>query len=99
MGEEIDVDSYMYHGSKLPQRIVKGGQGDNPLISELHDRLVSEYQRYLAETERENESGDMSPLSDATKPGFDKDPLSGEKPVTDGSRSPMSRVKRQHAFK
>lgn len=100
-GEEVNVDSYVWQGSKLPQRIVKGGQGDNPLISELHAHLMGEYSRYLAEAEadRENEDGILSPLSDATKPGFDKDPFAGTEAVTDGSRSPMSTIKRQHAFK
>ena len=100
-GDEVDVDSYVVQGSKLPQRIVKGNQGDNPLISELHAHLMGEYNRYLAEAEadRENEDGILSPLSDATKPGFDKDPFAGTDAVTDGSRSPMSTIKRQHAFK
>jgi len=53
----------------------------------------------LEEADRENEEGVMSPLSDPTKPEFDKDPMSGEKPVDDGSRSPLSTIKRQHAFK
>jgi len=100
-GEEVDVGSYVWQGSKLPQRIVKGVQGDNPLISELHAHLMGEYSRYLAEAEddRENDDGILSPLSDATKPEFDKDPFAGTEAITDGSRSPMSTIKRQHAFK
>jgi hypothetical protein len=98
-GHEVDPTIFYQRGSKLPQRIVKGGQGDNPLISELHRHLVSQYKSFLAETDKENDTGVMSPLSDPTKPGFDKDPFSGETPVTDGSRSPMSTIKRQHAFK
>lgn len=97
-GHEVDVDTYMYHGPKLPQRIVKGGQGDNSLISEIHRSLVSKYNDFLAE-DRENDDGIMSPLSDPTKPEFDKDPLSGEETVDDGSRSPMSAIKRQPVFK
>lgn len=98
-GHEIDVEDFVHQGSKLPQRIVKGGQGDNPLISELHSKYVDQYKEYLAEDERENAEGVMSPLSDATKPEFDKDPMSDMDPVDDGSRSPLSTIKRQHAFK
>jgi hypothetical protein len=98
-GEEVESDQFIWEPSKLPQRIVKGGQGDNPLISELHAHLLSEYSQYLSEADRENEAGVMSPLSDPTKPGFDKDPLRDVEPVDDGSRSPFSTVKRQHAFK
>jgi hypothetical protein len=96
-GEEIDVDDYIWQGSKLPQRIVKGGQGDNPLISELHQKFLNDYKDYLSEAE--NEEGTLSPLSDPTKPDFDKDPMRDIEAVTDGSHSPLSTVKRQHAFK
>lgn len=97
-GEEVDPDTYTWQGPKSPQRITKGGHGDNPLISELHQTLIEKYKNFLAEMQ-ENEDGSLSPLSDPTKPEFDKDPLSNEEPVTDGSRSPMSTVKRQPALK
>jgi hypothetical protein len=96
-GEEIEVNDYVWKGSKLPQRIVKGGQGDNPLISELHQKFIKDYNLYLSENE--NEDGTLSPLSDPTKPDFDKDPMRDVEAVTDGSHSPMSTIKRQHAFK
>lgn len=97
-GDEVEIDNW--RDSKLPQRIVKGGQGDNPLISELHEHLLAEYSKYIAEgDDRENDDGVMSPLSDPTKPEFDKDPFSGDTPVDDGSRSPMSTIKRQPALK
>jgi len=98
-GHELDADSYVWQGAKLPQRIVKGTQGDNPLISELHREITALYKEYLAEEERENEDGMMSPLSDPTKPEFDKDPLAGEEPVDDGSHSPLSTIERQPTFK
>jgi hypothetical protein len=99
-GHEVDPSIYVWNGPKLPQRIVKGTQGDNPLISEIHNRLVNSYNEFLAEAaDRENEDGSFSPLSDPTKPEFDKDPLSGEDPVTDGSHSPMSTISRQAALK
>lgn len=98
-GHPINPTDYEWQASKLPQRIVKGVMGDNPLVSELHAHLLKEYNDYLIEANIENEDGAMSPLSDPTKPEFDKNPLSGEDPVVDGSRSPLSRIKRQHAFK
>jgi hypothetical protein len=99
-GHEIDQDTYVWNASKLPQRIVKGTQGDNPLISEIHNKLLEQYMSFIAEGEdRENEDGTLSPLSDPTKPEFDKDPLSAEKPVDDGSHSPMSTIARQAALK
>jgi hypothetical protein len=97
-GEEVDEPEYIWQAVENPQRI-KGSAGDNGLIQELHSQLVSGYAKYLAETERENDTGVMSPLSDPTKPSFDKDPLSDEDPVDDGSHSPMSTIVRQHAFK
>lgn len=97
-GHEIDPSTYIWNGSKLPQRIVKGSLGDNPLISEIHATLIDKYSEFLAE-ERENEAGNYSPLSDPTKPEFDKDPLSDETPVDDGSHSPMSTIERQPALK
>ena len=97
-GEEIDEPEYIWQAVENPQRI-KGSAGDNGLIQELHNKLINDYTKYLEETERENESGAMSPLSDPTKPSFDKDPLHDEEPVDDGSHSPMSTIVRQHAFK
>ena len=97
-GEEIDEPDLIWQAVENPQRI-KGSPGDNGLIQELHLHLKSQYQQYLEETERENDTGVMSPLSDPTKPSFDKDPLSDEEPVDDGSHSPMSTIVRQYAFK
>ena len=97
-GEEVDEIDLVWQAVENPQRI-KGSPGDNGLIQELHNKLASDYAQYLAETERENDTGVMSPLSDPTKPSFDKDPLSDEEPIDDGSHSPMSTIVRQYAFK
>lgn len=98
-GEEISVNDYLYKSERLPQRI-KGSNGDSGLLQEIHQNLMSKYAAYLQEeASRENDDGVMSPLSDPTKPEFDKDPLSGETPVDDGSHSPMSTVVRQPFFK
>lgn len=100
VGHEVDPSIASLPGTKLPQRIVKGTQGDNPLISEIHAKLLEEYTEFLTEDDtRENDDGALSPLSDPTKPEFDKDPLSGEPAVTDGSHSPMSTIARQAALK
>jgi hypothetical protein len=101
-GKEVDVDTYVYQPDRLPQHF--GKQGDNTLNDPLNEKagtifhnLQEAYKAYISEAE--NEDGSMSPLSDPTKPEFDKDPFSGEEPVDDGSRSPMSTVKRQPALK
>lgn len=103
-GHEVDKDSYMWQGPATNQRMVKGMQGDNPLIAELHDKLLSKYEEYLSEDidpeDQENvAAGRVSPLTNPTKATFDKDPTSGEEQITDGTRSPLSRIKRQDAFK
>jgi len=101
-GDEVDVDTYMYEPDRLPQHF--GKPGDNTLNDPLNEKvdmifrnLQEAYKAYISEAE--NEDGSMSPLSDPTKPEFDKDPFSGEKPIDDGSRSPMSTVKRQPVLK
>lgn len=94
-GEEISPNDYLYQGPKGPQRIVRS-LGDNALLQEIHQNLLSKYAEFLKEdAERENDDGVMSPLSDPTKPEFDKDPLSAVTPVDDGSHSPMSTIVRQ----
>lgn len=94
-GDEISVNDYLYKAEKLPQRI-KGSNGDSGLLEEIQNNLWSKYVAFLKEeVDRENDDGVMSPLSDPTKPEFDKDPLSGETPVDDGSHSPMSTIVRQ----
>ena len=93
-GDEIPVNDYLYKAERLPQRI-KGSNGDSGLLQEIHSNMMEKYRAFLAETDRENDDGVMSPLSDPTKPEFDKDPLSGETPVDDGSHSPMSTIVRQ----
>jgi hypothetical protein len=111
-GEEVDPETYMYRATNGEQRIVKGMQGDNPLISEeaieLHTKLLSEWSTFLSETadeiddtdkEENISSGQLSPLTYAARSSFDRDPQRDQKPVTDGSRSPMSSVIRQSVAK
>lgn len=100
--EDVDVDTYTYDASRLPQHF--GKQGDNTLDDPLKEsatqilsRLEERYHFYMAET-RENEDGSLSPLSDPDVPDFDKDPFTGD-PVDDGSRSPFSTVVRQPSNK
>lgn len=95
-GHPVDPDTYIWKGPRTPQRLVKGFAGDNPLISELYSKYSEQYSKYLLEDEnRENADGNESPLTNPTKPEFDKDPLSGETPVDDGSNSPLSTIVRQ----
>lgn len=101
--KDIDASDYIWEPEHLEQRF--GKMGDNTLkpideLSEsLYKHLTKAYRQYVAEAERENDGGIMSPLSDPTKPEFDKDPFSGDTPVDDGSQSPLSQIKRQPALK
>ena len=92
-GQPVDVAANTYQGPEQPQRIAQ--LGNNPLIAELHNKLVSEYSRYLEEAERENADGVMSPLSDSDKSDFVKDPFAGMEAVDNGIHSPLSTIKRQ----
>jgi hypothetical protein len=103
-GEEVDPDSYIWDADRLPQHF--GKTGDNTLndpITEaarsIYKNLSKAYKTFIAEEARENDDGIMSPLSDPDISEFDKDPLSGQPVVDDGSHSPMSTVKRQPALK
>lgn len=95
-GEPLDVDTYTWNGPKEPQRIAH--VGNNPLAEQLHGKLQESWQKFLAE-EFNNEDGQASPLTDPTKPKFDKDPFAGDKPQDDGSMSPMSKIRRQKVTK
>ena len=98
MGEPVDPDTYMYKAPVGNQRFVK--MGDNPLIKEDADalgaKLKKDYKRYVAEAElARSNAGDASPLTADNREKFDLDPFAGDAPVTDGSHSPLSTVKRQ----
>jgi len=95
-GNPIDVEEYTWQGPKEPQRIAQ--IGNNPLAENLFSRIQQEWADFLAESEMSNEPGIMSPFTDPTRPEFDKDPLAGEEAVSDGTMSPMSRVKRQRVL-
>lgn len=103
--KEVDTDTYIWEPEHLEQRF--GKVGDNTLkpielaeLSEsIYESLTRAYAEYVIENKRENDDGVMSPLSDPTKPEFDKDPFAGDTPVDDGSQSPMSQIKRQPALK
>lgn len=107
MGKNVDVNSYMYKGPKLAQRLVKGVMGDNPIadanLSEATmDRFVklaNDYANFLAESDMPNEDGQASPLTAADRTDFDKDPFAGDDVKDDGSMSPMSQIKRQDVMK
>lgn len=103
--KEIDTDTYIWEPEHLEQRF--GKIGDNTLTTKapddlsesIYENLTKAYEKYMMENKRENDDGVMSPLSDPTKPEFDKDPFAGKTPVDDGTQSPMSQIKRQPALK
>lgn len=107
VGKNVDVNSYMYKGPRLAQRLVKGVMGDNPIadanLSEATmDRFVklaNDYANFLAESDIPNEDGQESPLTAADRTEFDVDPFAGETVKDDGSMSPMSQIKRQDVMK
>lgn len=98
-GHEFDIKDYNFKGrADLPERLTSARYGSNPLKSEMREsaflRLKAQYQAYLEES-RENEAGLSSPLTANERDEFEHDPLADEEPVTDGSRSPLSRIERQ----
>ena len=98
-GEPLEVQDYIWDGPHINQRF--GKIGDNTLMAEqrageLFKTLSEDYARLLTEAELEDSNaGFDSPLTANSRDTFDKDPFAGEKPVTDGSHSPLSTVKRQ----
>lgn len=103
VGEEVDPDTYLWQPKRAKQHF--GKQADNTMddpineaANRLYHSLTEAYQEYLRES-RENDTGVMSPLSDPDIEDFDKDPMSNEPVVDDGSRSPLSTVRRQPARK
>lgn len=96
---EFDIKDYNFKGrADLPERLSSARFGSNPLRSEMregksYENLLSLYELYL--TESENQAGQMSPLSAENRNEFLHDPLADEDAVTDGSRSPLSRIERQ----
>ena len=104
-GEPVDPNAYMYKASNGEQRLVKGFMGDNPLIKEnaekLFAKLKGDYKSYVAEADMaaSNAPGSTSPLTANNRDEFDKDPFVSDEAVTDGSRSPLSTIKRQKVLK
>lgn len=104
-GEPVDPNTYMYNAPAGPQRITKGMMGDNALIKEHADKLFKklrgDYRKYVAEADlaASNASGAQSPLTASNRDEFEKDPFDNEKPVSDGSHSPLSTIKRQKVLK
>ena len=97
-GEPLNVKDYEWNGPHINQRF--GKIGDNTLMAEransLFAALNEQYTDYLIEAELEtSNSGSESPLTANARDAFDKDPFADEKPVTDGSRSPLSHIGRQ----
>lgn len=96
---EFDIKDYNFKGrADLPERLTSARYGSNALRSEMREHksyihLLSLYKQFLAENT--TNGGQTSPLTSDNRNEFLHDPLSDETPVTDGSRSPLSRIKRQ----
>jgi hypothetical protein len=94
---EFDLKDYNFKGrADLPERLTSARYGSNPIRSEMKEHksfshLMKLYEQFLAETDAN--SGQASPLTADNRNEFLHDPLSDETPVTDGSRSPLSRIK------
>ena len=80
-----------------------GKQADNTWKDDPNDaldHLTEAYARFLAEADQPDDNdGTLSPLTSDSRNEFNKDPFSGEEAVTDGSRSPLSSIKRQNVYK
>lgn len=97
--DEFTITDYNFRGrADLPERLTSARFGSNPLRNDMKEsafeQLRDKYQQFLNES-RENEAGEMSPLTANDRDEFDHDPLADEKVVDDGSRSPLSRIERQ----
>lgn len=96
----FDIKEYNFKGrADLPERLSSARYGSNPLKSEMKENanlalLRAKYEEFLAES-YDNADGQESPLSSENREDFAHDPLAGEAPVSDGTRSPLSRIKRQ----
>jgi hypothetical protein len=94
------IVDYDFKGkADLPERLTSARFGSNPLKSEMKEsvefqKLREQYDRFLNEADV-NDDGAASPLTADSRQEFDKDPLAGEQPVDDGSRSPLSKIERQ----
>lgn len=96
---EFDIKDYNFKGrADLPERLSSARFGSNPLRSEMregksYEQLRNMYEQFLLESD--NDAGQLSPLTSDNRNEFLHDPLAGEDAVTDGSRSPLSRIERQ----
>lgn len=91
-------DAASYEPLNPKQRFGHAGV-DNTMMDDaeetsLLEHLTAEYAKFLLE-DIDIAAGTQSPLTATDRDEFDKDPLAREEPVTDGSRSPLSRIKRQ----
>ena len=79
-----------------------GKQADNTWKDDpeqVLDHLTESYAAFLLEADIDLDAGTQSPLTADSRNKFDRDPQSNDKVVDDGSRSPMSSIKRQKIYK
>jgi hypothetical protein len=96
---EFDIKDYDWQGrADLPERLTSAKFGSNPLRSEMKEsqlfqHMLRSYEKFLSE-QRENEDGQVSPLTADARDEFDKDPFAGKHAADSGALSPLSTVKR-----
>ena len=101
--EKFDIKDYNWKGrADLPERFVSHTSGSNPLVSQVkedvYNKLLTAYKEFLEESsDIDDSAGLLSPLTANSRDEFDKDPFSEDDKdsITDGSKSPLSTVKRQ----
>lgn len=102
---DFDLTAARWNPEKPKQTF--GKNGDNTLTdtniniksSKLFDELNEAYNQYLSNDDMENDNGQLSPLSHASRGEFETDPFANDTPVDDGSHSPLSTIIREPALK
>jgi hypothetical protein len=93
----------MYKAPQVPQRMVKGVMGDNPMVKEeaigTYTKIIKSYLAFLGEADAPNEDGAASPLTASNRDEFVKDPNVDKEIEADGNMSPMSNIKRQDVMR
>jgi hypothetical protein len=98
--DEFDIKDYNFKGrADLPERIISGRSGSNPLINamkeNIHTKILAAYKDFLGEGEVDNAAGITSPLTANARDEFDKDPLANKETDDSGEDSPFTNIELQ----
>lgn len=98
--DEFDIKDYNFKGrADLPERIISGKSGSNPLVSamreDIHAKILAAYKEFLGEGEVDDSTGVTSPLTANARDEFDKDPSAKETTDDSGEDSPFTNIKLQ----